>query len=102
MHSVKARLHMHNHNEPNGRAFIIGEKAALKSLGDALIAASKSVIGLEKVQLYTSDGHAYEILIACDITEDEWQATPVPYDKKHDPNNLGIIQTYNQLTNSSQ
>jgi hypothetical protein len=93
---------MHNHTEPNGRAFIIGEKQALKSLGEALIKASKSVIGLENIELYTSDGHKYEILITCDLAENEWQELPVPYDKKHDPNKLEIIQTYNEFKNCSQ
>lgn len=97
MHNTKARLHMHNHNEPNGRAYIVGEKAALRSLGEALIKVSKSVIGLDNVELYTSDGHKYEILITCDVSEEEWQTLPVPYNKKHDPNSLEIVKTYNEF-----
>lgn len=102
MQIARGRLHMHNHNEPNGRAFIIGEKVALKTLGEALIKASKSVIGLENLELYTSDGHKYEILITCDVSEEEWQELPVPYNKKHDPNNLEIVRTYKEFKNSSQ
>lgn len=100
MLNIKSRLHMHNHNEPNGRAFIIGEKTALKSLGEALIKASKSAVGIENIELYTSDGHKYEILIACDVSEDEWQNIPLPYDKKHDPSKLEIVKTYDEFKGS--
>jgi hypothetical protein len=52
MLTAKARLHIQNHNEPNGRAIIVGERAALKALGTALTKASNSVLGLEQVELY--------------------------------------------------
>ena len=100
MMNTKARLHMHNHTEPNGRAFIVGEKKALKSLGEALIQASQSTLGLDNVELYTSDGHKYEILITCDVSEQEWQALPVPYDKNHNPQELHIIKTYDEIMES--
>lgn len=100
MQNTRARLHMHNHNEPNGRAFIVGERTALKTLGETLIKASKSVLGLENLELYTSDGHKYEIVITCDVSEDEWQNLPVPYSKKHDPNNLEIVRTYDEFKKS--
>lgn len=93
MLTAKARLHIQNHNEPNGRAIIVGERAALKALGTALTKASNSVLGLEQVELYTSDGHKYQILITCDASEEEWQNLPAPYDDKHDLNNLEIIKT---------
>lgn len=102
MYNIKSRLHMHNHNEPNGRAYIVGEKAALRSLGETLIKVSKSAIGLDNVELYTSDGHKYEILITCDVSEEEWQNLPVPYNSKHDPSNLEIVHTYNELKGSSE
>jgi len=89
---------MHNHNGPNGRAYIIGERDALRRLGETLIKASKSGVGLETIDLYTSDGHEYELIITREVSEDEWQNLPVPYDKKHDPTVLEIIQTYNELT----
>ena len=94
---TKSRLHMHNHNKPQGRAYIVGERNALKSLGEALIKASKSVVGFETIDLFTSDGHKYQILITCDVSEDEWQVLPVPYDKKHDPNSLEIVKAFNEL-----
>jgi hypothetical protein len=100
VNNIKGRLHMHNHSEPNGRAYIIGEKLALKSLGEALIKASHSVIGLENIELYTSDGHKYKILITCDVSENEWQELPVPYDKNHDPQELDIVKTYDEVINN--
>lgn len=102
MHNVKSRLHMHNHTEPNGTAYIIGERQALKILGQSLIKASKSVLGLENVEFYTSDGHKYELVITCDISENEWQNLPVPYSKEHNPEVLEIVQSYKELKVSSQ
>ena len=90
---------MHNHNQPNGRAYIVGERDALRQLGEALIKTSKSVIGLETIDLYTSDGHKYELLMTCDIDENEWQELPVPYHKNHNPEKLEIVKTYNEIKN---
>ena len=98
---VKARLHMHNHNEPNGRAYIIGERHSLRQLGETLIKASQSGLGLETVDMYTSDGHKYQILVTREISEDEWQNIPLPYDKKHDPSVLEIVKTYDEIKGSS-
>ncbi len=97
MQHTKSRLHMHNHSEPEGRAFIVGERAALKALGEALIAGSNSLLGFETITLYTSDGHPYEIFITSNVSEDEWQSLPVPYDKKHDPSGLEIVNVYNNF-----
>jgi len=94
----KSRLHMQNHDQPNGRAYIIGERDALKQLGEALIKTSKSVVGLETIELYTSDGHKYELLITCDVDENEWQALPNPYHKDHDPTVLSIVKTFDELS----
>lgn len=97
MLNIKSRLHLQNHNEPNGTAYIIGEKQALRALGEALIKTSKSIVGLDTVELYTSDGHKYEIVITCDVSEEEWQQLPTPYDKKHNAGQLQIINAFNEL-----
>jgi hypothetical protein len=97
MLNIKSRLHLQNHNEPNGTAYIIGEKHALRALGEALIKTSKSVVGLDTIELYTSDGHKYEIVITCDVSEEEWQELPTPYDKKHNVNKLQIINAFNEV-----
>ena len=89
---------MQNHDQPNGRAYIIGERDALKQLGEALIKTSKSVVGLDTIELYTSDGHKYELVITCDVDENEWQQLPTPYNKEHDPTVLSIIKTFEELS----
>ena len=97
MSNIRARLHMHLHTEPQGRAYIIGERPALRELGEALIKASKSIVGLETVNLYTSDGHRYEIMITCDVSDAEWQTLPPPYDPDHQPDKLTIVKTYDEV-----
>jgi hypothetical protein len=83
---MKARLHIYPHSEPGGTAYIVGEKAALKNLGEILIASSKSIVGFDKTRLHTSDGHEYTIVAVSDISEDEWQSTPPPYSQLSLPN----------------
>lgn len=100
MREVKARLHMHNHNTPGGRAYILADRAGLRALGEALVRTSQSVAGFETVQLYTSDGHRYELLVTCSISEDEWQALPTPYSKEHNPEKLEIVCAINEFTKS--
>jgi hypothetical protein len=96
----KARLHIHPHRGPNGTAYIVGEKAALRALADALKEAANGVVGLEKVSLYTSDGHSYDIVVSSDVAEEEWQATPPSYDKSSDPTKLKSIKLYEEFTKS--
>lgn len=100
MLTAKARLHIQIHNEPNGRSIIAGERAALRALGMALTKAGNSVLGLEQVELYTSDGHKYQVLITCDATEEEWQKLPVPYDKNHDLNSLEIVKQFDEIVSN--
>lgn len=88
---------MQNHTEPNGRAIIVGERAALRALAESLHKASKSLLGLEQIELYTSDGHKYELLITCEASEEEWQSLPVPYDKNHDLTTLEIVKTFDSM-----
>jgi hypothetical protein len=97
MSNTRARLHMHNHREPEGRAYIVGEPAALRQLGEALIKASRSALGFENVDMYTSDGHRYQLFVTCNVSESEWQELPVPYDRKHNPENLEIVKTYDEI-----
>lgn len=98
---VKARLHMHNHTEPNGRAYIVGERNALRKLGETLIKASNSLVGIETINLFTCDGHEYQIVITKEISEEEWQTISLPYDKQHDPSKLDIIKTYDEIMNQN-
>jgi hypothetical protein len=36
-------------------------------------------------------------VITCDVSEEEWQQLPTPYDKKHNANQLQIINAFNEL-----
>lgn len=94
---MKTRLHLHTNRGPRTRAYIVAEPQALRDLAKAAESASRSVVGMETVTFYTSDGHEYELFIACDVSETEWQAMPVPYDTKSDPSRLNIVQIYDDL-----
>lgn len=94
----KSRLHIHTHKGPNDTAYIVGEKSALRALSDALKEAANGVVGLEKVTLYTSDGHSYDIVISSDIAEEEWQAIKPSYDRASDPTKLKSIELYTEFT----
>ena len=98
----KSRLHIHTHKGPNDTAYIVGEKSALRALSDALKEAANGVVGLEKVTLYTSDGHSYDIVISSDVAEEEWQAIKPSYDKSSDPTKLKSIELYNEFAKSQE
>jgi hypothetical protein len=100
MLTAKPRLHIENPKETNGRAIIVGDRAALKVLGEALIKASKNVLGLEQVELYASDGQKYEILITCDISEDEWRGTAPPYNPAQDLSKLQVVVMIDEIKNT--
>lgn len=95
---MKTRLHLHPNKAPKSRAYIVAEPQALRDLARAAEAASRGVIGLETTTFYTSDGHEYELFIVCDVTEEEWQNMPVPYDKTSKPESLRIVQIYDELS----
>ena len=94
------RLHIHPHRGPRDTAYIVGDKSALRALSDALKEAANGLVGLEKNTLYTSDGHAYDLVISSDITEEEWQSIKPNYDKSSDPTKLRSIELYNEFTRS--
>lgn len=93
---MKSRLHIYPHAEPGGTAYIVGEKAALKNLGECLIKSSKSVVGFEKTFLHTSDGHEYSIVALSDISEQEWQSASSPYYQLDLPG-FESIQNYQEI-----
>lgn len=86
----KNRLHIYPHKEPNGTAYIVGESRGLKDLARKLEQAANGAVGLETLTLYGSDGHPYQMIIVCDVSEDEWQnLTPGKY-----PTDLETIKVY--------
>lgn len=98
---MKKRLHLYPHNGPGTRAYIVAEPGALRALAQAAEDAARGVLGFETIKFYSSDGHEYELAIVCDVTEDEWQGLPVPSDEKSDPSKLSIVQTFDELRQSS-
>lgn len=94
---MKTRLHLYPHNGPKTKAYIVGEQQAFKQLARAADAASKSVIGLESVTFYTSDGHEFELFLVSDVNETEWQNLSPPYEKNAKPDALNIVKIYNDM-----
>lgn len=94
---MKTRLHLYPHRGPKTKAYIVGEQQAFKQLARLAEAASKSVIGLESMTFYTSDGHEFELFLVSDVAEAEWQVLDPPYSKNAKPDELGIVKIYNDL-----
>ena len=92
--NIKSRLHLFQPKEIKGRAYIVGERNAMLALADALKRAATGVVGTETINLYTSDGHDYEIMITKSVDESEWQNFP------KDPSKLESIKIYNELKDS--
>lgn len=94
---MKSRLHLYPHSGPNTRGYIVGEPAALRSLARHLEDAARSAAGFDTVRYYGSDGHEYELVIACDVDEQEWQQMRLPLDALHQPLDLAVVKTYDEL-----
>lgn len=92
--TVKSRLEIYASKDVKDRAVIIGERAALKELGRALIAAADSPAGFQTTNLYKGSGHDYEILVTKNISEEEWQDVP------KDPSKLSFVSDYEDLKKS--
>lgn len=98
---MKSRIHLYPHQGPGSRGYIVAERSALRSLARHLEDAARSLAGFETVKCYSSDGHEYELVIVCDVSEDEWQNLPVPNDKNSDPGKLATVQTWDEIRKSN-
>jgi hypothetical protein len=98
---MKSRIHLYPHAGPNSRGYIVAERSALRSLAKHLEDAARGLAGFETVKCYSSDGHEYELVIVCDVSEDEWQNLPVPGDQQSDPSKLAIVRTWDEFRKSS-
>ena len=94
-----SRLHLYPHKEPNGRAYIVAERRALLALAKKLEQTADGAVGFDKITLYSSDGHPYELMIVSDISEQEWQELEAPSSRKSDPSKLSIIKTLDEIYN---
>ena len=88
-----ARLHVYNAQGPRDTAYIVADRAGLRQLAEALKNAANSAVGMETIKLFAADGHEYEVMITCDIDEEEWQTTALPYTKSQMPG-VRSIQDY--------
>lgn len=95
---MKTRLHLYPHSGPKTKAYMVADQQAFKQLARAADAASKSVIGLESLKFYTSDGHEFELFLISDVSETEWQELAPPYTKGAKPDKLNIVKIYDELT----
>lgn len=94
---MKTRLHLYPHSGPKTKAYIVGEPQAFKQLAKVADAASKSVVGLESITFYTSDGHEFELFLISGVNETEWQVLDPPYKKNAKPDDINILQIYNDV-----
>jgi hypothetical protein len=73
MLTARARLKLKPSTDTRGRAYIVADAAALRTLAQACELAARGAVGIEICTLYAADGHPYEIFITREVTEDEWQ-----------------------------
>jgi len=73
MLTARARLKLKPNTGTRGRAYIMADAAALRTLAQACELAARGAVGIEICTLYAADGHPYEIFITREVTEDEWQ-----------------------------
>ena len=91
------RVHVYPHKGPKSTGYIVGEKSGLLKLAKTLEQAARGAVGTERVTLYSSDGHEYEIVVTKEVTETEWQTMELPQNKKADPSKLQSIKDYKEL-----
>jgi hypothetical protein len=91
------RVHVYPHKGPKTTGYIVGEKSGLLKLAKSLEAAARGAVGTERLSLYSSDGHEYEMIITRDVTENEWQNIELPNSKNADPSKLESVTTYNDI-----
>ena len=93
--NVLSRLHLFPHKEPQGTAYVVGERKALRELARALDRAASSPIGTDTVTLYGTDGHPYTVFITKEVSEDEWQDL-------QDPKQLSAVQMWEEIKQECQ
>lgn len=92
-----ARLHLYPHREPQGKAYIVADQAALRALGELCKMASNSMTGIETAKFFGSDGHEYELAVVSDVSEEEWQQLPLPGINQQAARQLSIVKCFDEL-----
>ncbi len=77
----QARLQMYPPTGPKETGYIVADRAGLRQLAQALKNAADNLAGVDLITLYGADGHAYELLITCDATDEEWNAIGPNYQR---------------------
>lgn len=93
---IKSRLQIYTGKDIKDPAYIVGERAALKELAQALIQAADSPAGFQIVNLYKGNGHDYEIFVTKNVKEAEWQDMPNTAGK------LEFVADYEEMKKSLQ
>ena len=93
---MKSRLQIYTGKDVKDPAYIVGERAALKELAQALIQAADSPAGFQTVTLYKGNGHDYEVFVTKNVKEAEWQDMPNTAGK------LEFVADYEELKKSLQ
>jgi len=93
---MRSRLQIYTSKDIKDPAYIVGERAALKELAQALIQAADSPAGFQTVNLYKGNGHDYEIFVTKNVKEEEWQDMPNTAGK------LEFVSDYEELKKSLQ
>ena len=93
---IKSRLQIYTGKDVKDPAYIVGERAALKELAQALIQAADSPAGFQTLNLYKGNGHDYEIFVTKNVKEAEWQDMPNTAGK------LEFVADYEELKKSLQ
>jgi hypothetical protein len=93
---VKSRLHLYPSKDVKERAYIIGDRAALLSLAEALKKAATGAFGSEILTVYADNGHDYDVFITKNVEETEWQNMPA------DPCQLESIKIYDDIKSELQ
>ena len=99
---IYSRLHLYPHSCPQGYAYIVGDPAALRALGDLLKTAASSMVGIESAELFGSDGHNYELRIISKVDEAEWQQLALPGLDLQGAEKLDTVQTFNELLHKNK
>ena len=91
------RVHLYPHAGPETTGYIVGDPQGLRDLAKKLLLAADGMVGIENMTMFGSDGHPYDLLIVCDVSEPEWQAMPLPQARDSDPSQLEIVKAYQEL-----
>lgn len=99
---IFSRVHLYPHSQPQGHAYIVGDPAGLRALGELLKTAATSMVGLESAEFFGSDGHSYELRVISQVSDLEWQQLALPGIDLQGAEKLDTVQTFNELLHKNK